>query len=61
MVTAANLYRSFVGDCFTGFVDPPLASIDDTGEDQRLRLGAAFGEAAIDEKLIGAALCCQLR
>jgi hypothetical protein len=49
MVTAANLYRGFVGDCFTGFVDTSLASIDDTGEDQRLRLGTAFGEAAIDE------------
>jgi hypothetical protein len=40
-----------------GFVDPSLAGENQPREDQGLRLGAAFGEAAIYKKLVGALLC----
>jgi hypothetical protein len=56
VIAAAYRERGLIGDCLTGFLDTPLARIDETREDQRLRALAAFGEAAIDEKLVGAAL-----
>jgi len=56
MVAAANHDADFFWERLTGFVDAPLAGIDEPGEDQRLGTLAAFGEAAVDEKLIGAAL-----
>jgi hypothetical protein len=38
-----------------------LSILRSPGEDQRLRAGAALGEAAIDEELIGARLGHALR
>jgi hypothetical protein len=59
VIAAADLDLGRVGDRLARFVDSPLAFIDKPGEDQRLRFGPAFGETAIDEKLVGAALSWQ--
>jgi hypothetical protein len=59
MIAAADFDPGRVGDRLARFVDPPFALIDKPGKDQCLSLGAAFGEAAIDEQLVGAALCGQ--
>jgi hypothetical protein len=56
MVAPADFDGRLVADCLSGFVDAPLAGIDHPGEDQRLRLGTALGQPAIDEQLIGAPL-----
>src|SRR6266446_754075 len=46
-------------ELFSGLVDPPPGRADKTGEDQRLRLCPALGEALLDEELIGPSLCRQ--
>jgi hypothetical protein len=56
MVAAANRDVGYFGKRLTGLVDAPFTGIDEAREDQRLCALAAFGKAAIDEKLIGAAL-----
>ena len=53
MVAALDRQRGVGGELVAGLVDPPLAVIDDAGEDQRLRLGPAFRQPALDEQLIG--------
>jgi len=57
VVATADFDLGIAGDRLARFIDPSLAGVDKAGEDQRLRALAALGEAAIDEKLIGAALC----
>jgi hypothetical protein len=42
-------------------VDPPPGAADNPGEDQRLRLRPAFGQALVDKKLIGTLLCDSYR
>ena len=54
MVLAAHLQRRVGGERLAGLVDPPFAGEHLAGEDQRLRAGAALGQAALDEQLIGA-------
>ena len=54
---AAHLERQVGGDALPGLVQPPLAGEDLPGQDQRLRLGAALGQPALDEQLIEAELC----
>jgi hypothetical protein len=39
-------------------VDPPPGAADNPGEDQGLRPGAAFGQALLDEELIGPPFLC---
>ena len=54
MVAAANFKRDIGRNLLPRLVDPRVARKSETGKDQRLRAGAAFGEATIDEQLIGA-------
>src|SRR5882724_5999002 len=49
MVLAAQLERLVAGDRKAGLIEAALAGIDDAGEDQRLRLATAVGEAAFDQ------------
>jgi hypothetical protein len=56
MVVPLDGERRIRCELFPRLFDPPPGAIDDPGEDQRLRPGAAFGQAPLDDKLIGAPL-----
>jgi hypothetical protein len=50
---ALHAQRRFWRQQVACFRDPALAAEDLSGKDQRLRTGAALGQAAIDQKLVG--------
>ena len=54
MVAPGDVKLRVVGQLGAGLVDAFAGGGNQTGEDQRLRLRPAFGEAAVDEELIGA-------
>ena len=56
MVAALDADLGVVGDLLPRLVDLAVADEGEPGEDQRLRPRPAFGEAAIDEQLVGALL-----
>ena len=56
MVMALHAQRRFGRQQVARLADAALAAEHLSGEDQRLRTGAALGEAAIDQKLVGAPL-----
>ena len=49
MVATFDRQRRIGGEPIAGLVDPPLAGVDQTGEDQRLRLGPALRQPALDQ------------
>ena len=56
MVAPAHLERGIPGDLLPGLVDPRLAREHQPRHHQRLRPRAAFGEPALDQQLVDAAL-----
>jgi hypothetical protein len=52
MVVPLNDKCGIRRELFTRLLDPPPGAADVAGEDQRLSLGPAFGQALLDEKLI---------
>src|SRR6185369_10827851 len=50
MLGAAHFERLVSADIEAGFVETLLAGKDEAGQDQRLRLGAALDQAALDER-----------
>ena len=52
MVATFDRQRSFGGEPIARLVDPPVAGVDETGKDQRLRLGPALRQPALDQQLI---------
>ena len=56
MILAAQVERGVLGQQVAGLFNPPLAAEHQTGQDQRLRPGAAFDQPAVDQQLVGAAL-----
>ena len=56
MVAAGEAKLGLFVERGAGLVDAAVAGEDNPGEDQRLRLGSAFGEPLLDEKMVGAAL-----
>src|SRR4051794_9005576 len=56
MVTAGECEGGVVAEGGAGLVDAPPCGADQPGENQRLRLGAAFGKPLFDQQLVGAAL-----
>ena len=57
MVAAAQLERRIGGKAGAGLVEPPLAAPDRAGQNQRLRLGAAFGKPALDQQRVERVAC----
>jgi hypothetical protein len=55
MIAAVQRDLGLIGEESTRLLDALFARKDETGEDQRLRALAAFGKAAFDDQLIGAA------
>lgn len=53
MFAAAHLKRDIGGDRRAGLVDAALTRKYESGADQSLRLGTAFGEPALDEEDVG--------
>ena len=53
MVGSRDAQRRISRELLARLVDPPPGAADDPGEDQRLRFRAAFGQALLDEELIG--------
>ena len=60
VVLAAHLERRALGQQVAGLGDAAVAAPDLAGQDQRLRAGAAFDQAEIDQRLVGPALGAQL-
>ena len=54
MIAAADRKRRLGGQKLPRLLDLALAREDESGKDQRLRASPAFGEAALDEQLVGA-------
>ena len=54
MIAPGDVKLRIVGHRGAGLVDAPAGGGHQSGDDQRLRLRPAFGEAAVDEQLIGA-------
>jgi hypothetical protein len=52
MVATFDRQCGFGGKPIAGLVDPPFAGVDETGKDQRLRLGPALRQSALDQQLI---------
>ncbi len=61
VVSALDHQRGLSSDLVAGLVDPAIAGVDQTGQDQRLRPGPAFGQATLDQQLIGPPLRRQAR
>jgi hypothetical protein len=57
MIASSNLEQAILRKRLPGLFDFALAGKYQSRKDQGLRLGAALGEAAIDEELVGALLC----
>ena len=53
VVLAADFERGVLGEEVAGFRDAAVAGEDLAGEDEGLGAGAALGEAAVGEELIG--------
>jgi hypothetical protein len=60
MIASFQRKRRVCCELLAGLVDAPLTVADEAGEDQRLRLCPAFGEALLDEELIGPPFCRHL-
>jgi len=56
MVAAGDREGRIRGERGARLVDAPCAGEDETGKDQRLRLGPALGKPLLDQELIGAPL-----
>ena len=52
MVAAFDRQCGFGGKPIARLVDPPIAGVDEAGKDQRLRLGPALRQPALDQQLI---------
>jgi hypothetical protein len=52
MVATFDRQRGVGGKPIARLVDSPVAGVDETGKDQRLRLGPALRQAALDQQLI---------
>jgi len=56
VVASGECQLGIFGERGAGLVDAAAGDRDETGQDQRLCLRAAFGEPLLDEQLIGPAL-----